>query len=141
VIINDDDDDVDVEIDEYELSGKNILIVDDDSRNIFTLTSVLENADAEVFSAFDGKEAMEVLEDGQKIDLILMDIMMPVMDGLETIKNIKAKDEFKEIPIIAVTAKTMPEDKQECLDAGADDYLPKPLNHGSLIGMIKAWIK
>ena len=139
VIINDDD--VDVEIDEYELSGKNILIVDDDSRNIFTLTSVLENADAEVFSAFDGKEAMEVLEDGQKIDLILMDIMMPVMDGLETIKNIKAKDEFKEIPIIAVTAKTMPEDKQECLDAGADDYLSKPLNHGSLIGMIKAWIK
>jgi len=131
----------DIEIDEFELSGKNIMIVDDDSRNIFTLTSVLENVDAEVFSAFNGQEGIEILEDGQQIDLILMDIMMPVMDGLEAIKKIKLNDKFKNIPIITVTAKTMAEDKQKCLDAGADDYLAKPLDHASLISMIKAWIK
>jgi len=67
--------------------------------------------------------------------------MMPVMDGLVAIQTIKANDEFKEIPIIAITAKTMPEDKQKCLDAGADDYLAKPLEHGALVSMIKAWVK
>lgn len=126
----------------HELRDKNILIVDDDSRNIFTLTSTLESMDAEVYSAFNGKEALELLEDTQEnIDLILMDIMMPVMDGLVAIKNIKANDKFKDIPIIAITAKTMPEDKQKCLDAGANDYLAKPLDHGALVSMIKAWIE
>jgi two-component system chemotaxis sensor kinase CheA len=120
--------------------GKNILIVDDDSRNIFTLTSTLESMDAEIFSAFNGKEAIEVLDEEEYIDLILMDVMMPVMDGLVAIKNIKASA-YKDIPIIAITAKTMPEDKQKCLDVGADDYLPKPIEHSSLISMIKAWIK
>ncbi|RLA71576.1 MAG: hybrid sensor histidine kinase/response regulator, partial [Epsilonproteobacteria bacterium] len=126
---------------ENELSGKNILIVDDDSRNIFTLTSTLESMDAEVYSAFNGKEALELLEKEDAIDLILMDIMMPVMDGLAAIESIKANKSFKEIPIIAITAKTMPEDKQKCLDAGANDYLAKPLEHGALISMLKAWIK
>jgi len=69
-----------------------------------------------------------------------MDVMMPVMDGLVAMQNIKATPEFKDIPIIAITAKTMPEDKQKCLDAGADDYLPKPLEHSALFSMIKAWI-
>jgi len=124
-----------------ELLNKNILLVDDDSRNIFTLTSILESAEAEVFSAFNGKEAIEVLEDDKKIDLILMDIMMPVMDGLKAIEKIKANPKFKDIPIIAITAKNMLEDKQKCLDAGANDYIPKPLDHSSLIGTIKAWIK
>ena len=123
-----------------ELANKNILIVDDDSRNIFTLTAVLENMKAEVYSAFNGKEAMEYLE-GQRIDLILMDIMMPVMDGLNAIKAIKANEKFKDIPIIAITAKTMPQDKQDCLDAGANDYLAKPLDHSALISMVKAWVK
>ena len=124
------------------LNGKNILIVDDDSRNIFTLTSTLESMDAEVFSAFNGKEALELLEDEhEKIDVILMDIMMPVMDGLSAIKIIREHKKFKHIPIIAVTAKTMPEDKQECLDAGANDYLAKPLHQNALFSMIKAWTK
>ena len=126
---------------ENELSEKNILIVDDDSRNIFTLTSTLESMDAEVFSAFNGQEALEVLEGEEKIDLILMDIMMPVMDGLVAIKSIKENDKFKDIPIIAITAKTMPEDKQKCLDAGANDYLAKPLEHSALVSMMKAWIQ
>ncbi|MFA6191989.1 MAG: ATP-binding protein [Sulfurimonas sp.] len=124
-----------------ELSNKNILIVDDDSRNIFTLTSVLENLNAEVYSAFNGKEAIEILEKEKKIDIILMDIMMPVMDGLNAIRNIKSNEKYKNIPVIAITAKTMPQDKQDCLDAGASDYLPKPLEHGALISMVKAWIK
>jgi signal transduction histidine kinase/ActR/RegA family two-component response regulator len=126
---------------ENELSGKNILIVDDDSRNIFTLTSILESMDAEVYSAFNGEEAIATLEENSGIDLILMDIMMPTMDGLDAIKRIKADDKLKKIPIIAVTAKTMPEDKQTCLDAGADDYLPKPLEPNAFISMLKAWIK
>jgi len=128
-------------VDQYLLSGKNILIVDDDSRNIFTLISTLESMDAEVYSAFNGKEAIELLESSDNIDLILMDIMMPVMDGLTAIEKIKHNEKFKKIPIIAITAKTMPEDKQRCLDAGADDYLPKPLNHSAFISILKAWIK
>ena len=126
---------------ENELSNKNILIVDDDSRNIFTLTSTLESMDAEVYSAFNGKEALEVLESEERVDLILMDIMMPVMDGLVAIKNIKSDVRFKDIPIIAITAKTMPEDKQHCLEAGANDYLPKPLEHSALVSMMKAWVQ
>ncbi len=138
--IVDNDNDTDESYEE-ELSGKNILIVDDDSRNIFTLTSTLESMNAEVCSAFNGKEAIEVLVEEEKIDMILMDIMMPIMDGLSAIKNIKADDRFKHIPIIAITAKTMPEDKQKCLDYGANDYLAKPLNHSALVSMIRAWIK
>ena len=139
-IINDEEDD---EFSEDVLSGKNILIVDDDSRNIFTLTSTLEEMGAEVFSAFNGKEAIEVLEDEDtiEIDIILMDIMMPVMDGLNAINTIKANDNFKDIPIIAITAKNMPEDKQKCLDAGANDYLAKPLKYSALINVFKAWLK
>lgn len=123
-------------------SGKNILLVDDDSRNIFTLTSTLENYDAEVYTAFNGKEAIEVLEDdNNKIDLILMDIMMPVMDGINAIKKIKADDKYKDIPIIVITAKTMAEDKEQCIAVGANDYLSKPIDHDALITTMKAWIK
>ena len=122
------------------LKQKNILLVDDDSRNIFALTSILESMDAEVYSAFNGQDAIDTLEDGEKIDLILMDIMMPVMDGLDAIKKIKANDRFKHIPIIAITAKSMPEDKQICLDAGANDYLSKPLEPAALLSVLKAWV-
>ncbi|MDQ7061472.1 MAG: ATP-binding protein [Sulfurimonas sp.] len=125
-----------------ELMGKNILIVDDDSRNIFTLTSTLELTGAEVYSAFNGQEALDMLSsEDSKIDLILMDIMMPVMDGLVAIQNIKSNESYKNIPIIAITAKTMPQDKQECLDAGADEYLAKPIEQNALFAMIKAWIR
>ena len=98
---------------------------------------------AEVFSAFNGKEAIELLEDDEidSMDIILMDVMMPIMDGLDAITKIKADERFKHIPIIAITAKTMPEDKQSCFDAGANDYLPKPLNHKALINMLNAWLK
>ena len=125
-----------------DIKGKNILIVDDDSRNIFTLTSTLENLGADIYSSFNGLEAIELLEQThEKIDLILMDVMMPVMDGVETIKKLKSDDRYKDIPIIAITAKTMPEDKQLCLDSGANDYLSKPLDNNALVSVIKAWIR
>jgi len=137
-IINDEDENFSSDI----LEGKNILIVDDDSRNIFTLTSTLEEMGAEVFSAFNGKEAIEMLEEDEEVmDIILMDLMMPVMDGLNAIEKIKADDRFKTIPIIAITAKNMPEDKQKCLDAGANDYLAKPLKYSVLVNIFKAWLK
>ena len=124
------------------LSGKNILIVDDDSRNIFTLSSVVQELGAETYSALNGDDAFKLLEDEDAtMDVILMDIMMPIMDGLEAIKKIKEDERFKHIPIIAVTAKTMKEDKEKCYKAGANDYLPKPIDQNALISMLKAWCK
>ncbi len=140
IISMDQDEEIDA-LDETEFSGKNILVVDDDSRNIFTLTSTLESMGAEVYSAFNGQEALEILKGEEKIHLILMDVMMPIMDGLEAIERIKADKHFRDIPIIAITAKTMPEDKQMCLDSGANDYLAKPLQQSALVSMMRAWIK
>jgi len=123
------------------LDKKSILIVDDDSRNIFTLSAVLENMGAEVYSAFNGKEALELLEEkGDLIDIVLMDVMMPTMDGLEAIRSIRKKEQFGDIPIIAITAKSLPEDRDKCLEAGANDYLAKPIDGKKLLAMIKAWI-
>jgi len=114
------------------LKGKNILLVDDDSRNIFTLTAFLESIGAEVFSAFNGKEALESLAENDSIDIILLDLMMPVMDGITTIKKIKANPKYKDITIIVITAKNMDEDKQESLKAGADEFLTKPVDTNAL---------
>jgi len=131
---------VDEEFDEELFSGKNILIVDDDSRNIFTLSSALQELGAETFSALNGEEAFEFLEMSDiDVDIILMDIMMPVVDGLEAIRRIKADDRFKAIPIIAVTAKTAKKDKEECFAAGANDYLTKPIDFDALVSILKAW--
>jgi len=124
------------------LHGKNIMIVDDDSRNIFTLSSVLQELGAETYSALNGEEAIKLLhEEDVEMDIILMDIMMPIMDGLEAIKQIKMDDEFKHIPIIAVTAKTMKKDKEMCFEAGANDYLPKPIDQNALVSILQAWSK
>lgn len=123
------------------LDGKNVLIVDDDSRNIFTLSSVLQDFGAETYSSLNGEEAFNLLEENSNIDIILMDIMMPIMDGIETIKKVKTDERFKHIPIIVATAKTMQKDKELFLEAGADDYLPKPIDKNALISIIKAWVK
>ncbi|MCW9026883.1 MAG: ATP-binding protein, partial [Thiovulaceae bacterium] len=132
--------DIDVDLKGNVLDGKNILIVDDDSRNIFALMSVVENFGAESYSAMNGDEAIKLLEANEvDIDIILMDIMMPIMDGIETIKLIKSKEKFKNIPIIAVTAKTMQKDKEMCFEAGANDYLAKPIEQNALISMLKVW--
>ncbi|TAF32594.1 MAG: response regulator [Cytophagales bacterium] len=122
------------------LKGKKILIVDDDIRNVFVITSALENHEAYILEALNGKEALDILE-REPVDLILMDIMMPVMDGYETTRNIRRIDRFKNTPIIAVTAKAQREDRQKCLDAGASDYLTKPVDYKMLLRLIKKYLK
>ncbi|WP_338814768.1 response regulator [Bernardetia sp. Wsw4-3y2] len=119
-----------------DLRGKRILIVDDDIRNVFVMTSALENHDADIIEAFNGKEALEVLEE-ESVDLILMDIMMPIMNGFETIENIRKQEKWKDLPIIAVTAKALEEDRKKCLEVGANDYMTKPVDYTILMKKIK----
>jgi len=121
-----------------DLSGLNILIVDDDIKNIFVLDSALSEYDATIKAVYNGKEAIEILKSGEKIDIVLMDIMMPVMDGYEAIETIR-KDLKLDIPIIAVTAKTMKEDKQKAIEVGADDFVSKPIDIDSLVKIVKVW--
>ena len=126
-------------IDDVDLSDVNILIVDDDIKNIFVLDGVLQDYNANVFTAYNGEEAIELLKQNNSIDIILMDIMMPVMDGFEAITIIRNTKEISHIPIIAVTAKTLKEDKDKCLELGANDYISKPINMNSLINIVKVW--
>jgi signal transduction histidine kinase/HAMP domain-containing protein len=121
------------------LKDKKILITDDDSRNIFSLSALLQKEGATTLYALNGKEAIEILNK-ESVDLVLMDIMMPEMDGYSTIENIREDKRFKELPIIAVTAKAMKDDRDRCLEVGANDYLSKPIDSKSLLMMIKAWI-
>ena len=121
-------------------ADKNILVVDDDMRNIFALTQVFEEKGMNVFKAEHGGISLEILEKEKDIDMILMDIMMPVMDGYETTRKIRELKEFDHIPIIAVTAKAMKEDKDKCLSAGASDYLSKPVDIEKLLTLMKFWL-
>ena len=132
-------DDMDTQSDIFK--DKNILIVDDDSRNIFTLSSALQKYGAETFSALNGKEAVEFIKkEDERIDAVLMDIMMPVEDGLETIKEIRNLEIGKNIPIFAISAKGMSKDKDEALKAGANEFLSKPIDMEILLKLLKAWI-
>jgi signal transduction histidine kinase/DNA-binding response OmpR family regulator len=125
---------------EKGLLGRKILVVDDDVRNIFALTSVLETHGASVETARNGVEALEKLEKLSSVDLVLMDIMMPEMDGLEAIRRIRKKDQWKDLVILALTAKAMRDDKEQCLVAGANDYLAKPLEMDKLLSLIRVWL-
>ena len=109
------------------LEGKKVLVVDDDIRNIFAMTSLLERFKMNVVSAENGKDAIQMLTDQRDIDVVLMDIMLPMMDGYTTIRAIREISHFKELPIIAVTAKAMKGDREKCIAAGASDYLCKPV--------------
>ncbi len=122
------------------LKDKTILLVDDDMRNIFALTSVLENKQIGVLFAENGKEAIQVLLEHPEIDLIIMDIMMPEMDGYEAIKNIRAMPEYRELPIIALTAKAMKGDRLKCIEVGASDYMNKPVEIEQLLSLISVWM-
>ena len=122
------------------LIGKHLLLVDDDMRNVFALSSILEECGIDVQIASNGKLAIEKLEHEENIDIILMDIMMPVMDGYEAIQKIRENKKFNKIPIIALTAKAMTDDKQKCLNAGANDYITKPIDTDQLLSMIKVWL-
>jgi CheY-like chemotaxis protein len=123
-----------------ELAGAKILIVDDDIRNIYSLTSVLESYDVEVLHAERGRDGITILEETPGIDIALIDIMMPEMDGYETMQNIRQRDSLKDVPLIAVTAKAMKGDRQKCLDAGASDYIAKPVDIDLMLALLRVWI-
>jgi len=125
---------------EAMLAGKKILIVDDDMRNIFSLSSALSEKELIVLEAENGVEALKILDANPDMDLVLMDIMMPVMDGYETMRNIRKDLRFQSLPIIALTAKAMKGDREECLDSGASDYIPKPVDIGKLFSLLRVWL-
>jgi signal transduction histidine kinase/DNA-binding response OmpR family regulator len=120
--------------------GRKILIVEDDVRNVFALSSILEPKGAKVEIARNGREALEALSKTSDIDLVLMDIMMPEMDGLEAMRRIRQQPELAKLPIIALTAKAMRDDQERCLDAGANDYMAKPLDVEKLLSLIRVWM-
>lgn len=122
------------------LRGKNILIVDDDMRNIYALTSVLEGQGMNVVAASDGNDAILKIEKNKPFDIILMDIMMPVMDGYTAIKEIRKLNQYKKIPIIAQTAKAMHGDREKCIQTGASDYITKPINVEQLLSVLRIWL-
>jgi HAMP domain-containing protein/signal transduction histidine kinase/CheY-like chemotaxis protein len=123
-----------------ELAGAKILIVDDDIRNIYSLTSVLESYDVEVLHAERGKDGILILEQTPGIDIALIDIMMPEMDGYETMQQIRQRSALADLPLIAVTAKAMKGDRQKCLDAGASDYIAKPVDIDLLLALLRVWV-
>jgi HAMP domain-containing protein/signal transduction histidine kinase/DNA-binding response OmpR family regulator len=120
--------------------GKTVLVVDDDVRNIFALTSLLEQHGLRVISAETGKEAISLLDRDEAIDAVLMDIMMPDMDGYETMGLIRKTTKHRLLPILALTAKAMKGDREKCLDAGASDYIAKPVNTEELLGLLRIWL-
>jgi CheY-like chemotaxis protein len=125
---------------ETELAGKTVLIVDDDLRNTFALTSKLERWEIQVLRADNGRQALELLDRTPGVDLVLMDIMMPELDGYETMRAIRERPEFRALPIVALTAKAMKEDRQRCIAAGASDYLAKPVTSEQLLSTLRVWL-
>jgi HAMP domain-containing protein/CheY-like chemotaxis protein/signal transduction histidine kinase len=123
-----------------DLLRRTVLLVDDDARNIFALSSVLERRGMEVLTATTGSEALAVLNSREDVAIVLMDIMMPGMDGYETIQEIRSKPAFRRLPILALTAKAMKGDREKCLEAGASDYLAKPVNVEQLLSALRMWL-
>ncbi len=122
------------------LEGKRLLLVDDDVRNVFALSNILEMHGMKVAFAENGMEGLRLLESGQPVDVVLMDIMMPEMDGYETMRRIRHNPAFANLPIIALTAKAMKEDRVKCMEAGASDYIVKPVDSDQLLSLIQVWL-
>lgn len=122
------------------LSDKTVLVVDDDVRNIYSLTKALEVLKMNVITAIDGKEALKALEEHPEIDVVLLDMMMPNMDGYETATRIRQFDKYKNLPVIAVTAKAMTGDREKCINAGASDYITKPVDVDQLLSLLRVWM-
>ncbi|MDC8014580.1 response regulator [Tahibacter soli] len=125
---------------ETGLSGRTVLVVDDDMRNIFALSKTLRTKGLNVLMAQDGVKALRQLDDNRKIELVLMDIMMPGMDGYEAIREIRKRPQLAKLPVIAITAKAMRGDRDRCIEAGANDYLSKPLDIDKLLSMMRVWL-
>jgi CheY-like chemotaxis protein/HAMP domain-containing protein len=122
------------------LAGRKVLIVDDDIRNIFALTSVLERYQMQIIHAENGRDGIGLLRSSPDVDLVLMDIMMPEMDGYETMQAIRQESRFNALPIIALTAKAMMGDREKCIEAGASDYVTKPVNTDQLLSLLRVWL-
>jgi CheY-like chemotaxis protein len=122
------------------LAGRTVLVVDDDTRNIFALSSALERRGMRVLTANTGQEAISVLENSPDVAIVLMDIMMPEMDGYETSALIRSNPTFRRLPIIALTAKAMKGDREKCLEAGASDYIAKPVDTEQLLSLLRVWL-
>ncbi len=122
------------------LRGRKVLVVDDDARNIFALTTILENQEMVVASATNGRQAIELIERTPDLSVVLMDIMMPEMDGYETMREIRKDSRFRTLPILALTAKAMKGDREKCLEAGASDYIAKPVNTDQLLSLLRVWL-
>ncbi len=122
------------------LTNKKVLVVDDDVRNIYSLTKSLETLKMNVISAIDGKEALKALDENPDIDVVLLDMMMPNMDGYETATRIRQINKFKNLPVIAVTAKAMTGDREKCINAGASDYITKPVDVDQLMSLLRVWL-
>ncbi|MGF1963733.1 MAG: HAMP domain-containing protein, partial [Aulosira sp. DedVER01a] len=125
---------------DYLLTGKKVLIVDDDVRNIFALTSMLERYQMQVVYAENGREGIAVLEKTPDIDIVLMDVMMPEMDGYETTRLIRQNNKLRALPIVALTAKAMQGDREKCIEAGASDYITKPVDTEQLLSLLRVWL-
>jgi len=126
---------------EQAFDGRVILVVEDDVRNVFALSSLLEPKGAKVLIARNGRQALEMLEQNPNVDLVLMDIMMPEMDGIEATKQIRKRPGWADLPIIALTAKAMSNDQEDCLRAGANDYIAKPLDVDTLLSLLRVWMR
>jgi CheY-like chemotaxis protein len=122
------------------LAGRRVLVVDDDLRNIFAITSALERQDMLVSYAENGRDGLAELQKTEGIDVVLTDIMMPEMDGYEVMRAIREQERFRNLPIIALTAKAMKADRQKCLDAGASDYIAKPVDVDQLLSLLRVWL-
>ena len=122
------------------LRDKVVLVVDDDMRTLFAVSRLLAEWGMQPVKAENGERALALLDEQPEVDLILMDIMMPVLDGYAAMRRIRAQDRFRALPIIALTAKAMPEDRQKCLEAGANDYLTKPIDTGRLRSLLRVWL-
>src|ERR1700723_3830236 len=123
-----------------DLVGRTVLLVDDDARNIFALSSILERRGMQVLTATTGREAIELIDQTPELAIVLMDIMMPEMDGYQTIEKIRGNPAYRRLPIIALTAKAMKGDREKCLEAGASDYLAKPVDTEQLLSSLRMWL-
>jgi CheY-like chemotaxis protein len=123
-----------------ELAGKKVLVVDDDVRNIFALTAMLERQKMDVVSVDSGREALDLVQQSDDIDVAIVDVMMPEMDGYVTMTSMRKSKAFHQKPIIALTAKAMKGDREKCIEAGASDYIAKPVNNGHLLSILKSWL-
>jgi CheY-like chemotaxis protein len=122
------------------LNNKTVLIADDDVRNIFSLSKSLENYKMNVLTALDGREALDKLQENPGVDVVLLDMMMPQMDGYETAKRIRENPRWRNLPVIAVTAKAMTGDREKCINAGASDYITKPVDIDQLMSLLRVWL-